>query len=282
VSFKYDPFGRRIQKSGITGITNYLYDGAEIVETVDSSATVVAAYTDGANIDEPLAMLNGNATRYYQQDGLGSVTSLSDPLGSITETLRYDAYGSSSQISYSLSLYGFTGREWDRDIDLVFSRTRYLDPTIGRFISPDPIAFFGGENFFRYVGNNPINFVDPTGLAPNVTPFQWRYCNGAELASCRSSCAAKGQLFESCRVIQLFRIGPRGLSVGPEWIDGQMSCSCVDRNACPKAHPSEVRSNPHALEQLKDLAIIFGIGGALTVQPELLPLVPALAPKFAH
>ena len=44
-------------------------------------------------------------------------------------------------------------------------RARYYDPVIGRFISEDPIHFAGGDvNLYAYVGNNPINFVDPNGL----------------------------------------------------------------------------------------------------------------------
>jgi len=56
-TFKYDPFGRRIQKSGPLGTTNYLYAGANIVEEVDAGGAVLAGYTFGPNIDEPLAEL---------------------------------------------------------------------------------------------------------------------------------------------------------------------------------------------------------------------------------
>jgi YD repeat-containing protein len=47
VAFKYDPFGRRIQKSGPLGTTNYLYDGdwANVIEEVDGTGSVVARYT---------------------------------------------------------------------------------------------------------------------------------------------------------------------------------------------------------------------------------------------
>ena len=46
-----------------------------------------------------------------------------------------------------------------------YYRARYYDPKIGRFISEDPIRFRGGINFYRYVKNNPVNLVDPSGLA---------------------------------------------------------------------------------------------------------------------
>ena len=64
-----------------------------------------------------------------------------------------------------------TGREWDKETGLYYYRTRYYDPMEGRFISKDPLGFKGGDvNLFAYVGNQPINFVDPYGLwrSPSV------------------------------------------------------------------------------------------------------------------
>src|SRR5208283_3839169 len=43
-------------------------------------------------------------------------------------------------------------------------RARYYDPTIGRFLSEDPIGFQGGINVYRYVRNNPLLLIDPMGL----------------------------------------------------------------------------------------------------------------------
>ena len=48
---------------------------------------------------------------------------------------------------------------------LPYYRARYYDPSIGRFISEDPITFAGsGTNFYEYVANNPANWTDPTGM----------------------------------------------------------------------------------------------------------------------
>jgi hypothetical protein len=47
----------------------------------------------------------------------------------------------------------------------MYYRARYYDPGVGRFISEDPIGFDGGDtNLYRYVGNSPLNFIDPFGL----------------------------------------------------------------------------------------------------------------------
>src|SRR5881296_2945304 len=77
VSFKYDPFGRRIYKSSSSGTSVYAYDGDNLVEETNSSGAAVARYSQTQNIDEPLAMLRSGATSYFHADGLGSITSLS-------------------------------------------------------------------------------------------------------------------------------------------------------------------------------------------------------------
>ena len=52
-----------------------------------------------------------------------------------------------------------------------YYRARYYDPKLGRFLSEDPIRWFGGINLYPYVDNNPTNFVDPTGLLKGPDPF---------------------------------------------------------------------------------------------------------------
>ena len=107
-------------------------------------------------------------TYYYHRDHQNSILSLTDREGKIVESYSYDPYGSiihSTKTVKTYNPYGYTGRERDTD-DLYYYRARYYDPTIGRFITPDPIGFLGGDtNFYRYVGNDPVNFNDPSGLS---------------------------------------------------------------------------------------------------------------------
>ena len=60
-TFRYDPFGRRIQKSGPLGTTNFLYDNANLLEEVDNAGNVLSRYTFGG-LDQPLSQLAGWAT----------------------------------------------------------------------------------------------------------------------------------------------------------------------------------------------------------------------------
>ena len=93
VSFKYDPFGRRIYKSSSAGTSIYAYDRSNIIEETDSSGAAVARYVQSGLIDEPLAMLRSSSTSYYEADGLGSVTSLSNAAGTLAQTYTFDSFG---------------------------------------------------------------------------------------------------------------------------------------------------------------------------------------------
>jgi len=167
-TFKYDPFGRRIQKSGPLGTTNYLYDGPNLLEEVDNSGNVLARYTQGPRIDQPLSELRGGTTSYYQQDALSSVTSLSNGAGALANSYTYDSYGTLTASSGTLTNpLQYTGREFDQETGIYFYRARYYDATAGRFANEDPMSFAAGVNFYAYVGNTPINLTDSRGLAPD-------------------------------------------------------------------------------------------------------------------
>jgi len=100
----------------------------------------VARYSQGLNIDEPLAMLRSGATSYYHADGLGSVTSLSSAAGSIANTYTYDSFGKLTNSTGSLvNPFRYTARESDTETGLYYYRGRYYDRSIGRFVNEDPI-----------------------------------------------------------------------------------------------------------------------------------------------
>ncbi len=168
-SFKYDPWGRRIYKSSSSGTSVYAYDIDNLIEETNAAGTVVARYAENFNIDEPLAMLRSSATSYYHADGLGSVTSLSNAAGALTQTYALDSFGNQTASTGSLTnSFRYTGRELDTETNLYYMRARYFDAVTGRFLSEDPIRFSGGLEFYAYALNSPNNFADPTGLKTQV------------------------------------------------------------------------------------------------------------------
>lgn len=170
--YKYDPFGRRIEKKVInaTGAitTNYVYDGQNIIFEYDNETGLEKSrYIHGPKVDEPLAMVRGdtNTHHYYHADGLGSIIAITDKDQQVVETYTYSAFGVVKGEGNGIrNPYRFAGREWDAEAGLYYYRARYYDPKTGRFISKDPIGFAGGINLYAYVGNNPINRIDPFGL----------------------------------------------------------------------------------------------------------------------
>jgi RHS repeat-associated protein len=164
-TFRYDPWGRRVQKSGPLGTTNYLYDAFRVIQEADGSGNVAAGYTQGPAIDEPFAESRTGTVSYYHADGLGSITSLTNSSGAIAATYTYDGFGKLAASTGSRpNPFQFTARESDSETGLDYYRARYFDPNVGRFVSEDPSGTSGGLNLYEYVLNNPINLYDPTGL----------------------------------------------------------------------------------------------------------------------
>lgn len=168
-TFKYDPFGRRVQKSGPLGTTNYLYNGMDTKanpgEELDNGGNILARYAESDFVDEPLAEVRSTNISYYEADTLGSITSLTNPGASLTNSYIYDGFGNLTTTSgTSTNPLQFTGRDADPETSLYYYRARYYSSPIGRFISEDPVQFGGGSDFFAYVRNNPVNFKDPSGL----------------------------------------------------------------------------------------------------------------------
>jgi len=156
--------------------TVYLYDGPNLLEEVDSSENVLARYTQGKGIDEPLAELRSGTTSYYQADGLESVTSLTNSVGALANTYTYDSFGKLTGSTGTLTNpFQYTGREFDPETGIYEYRARYYDQSIGRFISEDTKGFDAGVNFYAYVKNNSPNFNDPSG---KQSPAYSRTCIG--------------------------------------------------------------------------------------------------------
>jgi RHS repeat-associated protein len=169
VTFKYDPFGRRIQKSSPSGTTNHLYDGLTAVEEVDGAGNKLARYVQGMGMDEPFAETRLGTTVFYEQDALGSVTTLTGPTGAVSSTYTYDSFGNLAMSTGSLTNpFQYTGRDYDPETGLRYYRARYYDSQGGRFINEDPIRFGGGVNFYDYVQNNPADSTDPSGARTRV------------------------------------------------------------------------------------------------------------------
>ncbi|MBI4379503.1 MAG: hypothetical protein HY578_10450, partial [Nitrospinae bacterium] len=173
--------------------TYYLYDNEDIIKEYNHKGKVTARYVHGLGIDEPLAIEQKGKVYYYHADGLGSVTTLTDSRGKVVQRYDYDSFGNLKRHGHKVKQpYTYTGREWDKETKLYYYRARYYDANIGRFISVDPItrgiSHINATSYkqsikrfpldkpiklhqFIYVGNNPVNFIDPWGLWTYATEY---------------------------------------------------------------------------------------------------------------
>ena len=174
-NYRYDGLGRRIEKDTGGAITRFVYDAEDIQLEFDGTNALLARYTHGPGIDEPLIMerdldvsgsFEDSEKFSYQADGLGSVTELTDLNGVVARAYVYDSFGQIVSETGALeNPYTYTGREFDAETGLYFYRARYYDAATGRFLAEDSVGFSGGDlNLFAYVGNNPLTFSDPIGL----------------------------------------------------------------------------------------------------------------------
>ncbi len=180
ITYKYDPFGRRIEKKfeqvvdsvTETETTTYVYDNEDIVLEIftTDSGTEKTWYTHGLGIDEPLALerqIDGGATNFYfyHQDGLGSITHITDAAKGVVQSYEYESYGRPTASADFRNTYTWQGREYEWETETYYFRNRTYDFMDGNFTSRDPLGYLADDiNLYRMVSGNVTNKTDPFGL----------------------------------------------------------------------------------------------------------------------
>jgi RHS repeat-associated protein len=150
---------------------------------LNAAEVVQATFVYGLGLDEPLTMQRSSQTSWYLRDPIGTVTALTDALGAVAESYRYDAFGelamfdaSGSPIAASAlqNPFLFAGRELDGETGVYHYRARAYSPVLGRFLQRDPFGQLPDVNVYRYVGNHPLDMIDPYGLFEERTHWtEW-------------------------------------------------------------------------------------------------------------
>lgn len=120
--------------------------------------------------DHPLALLRQGKVYYLHTDHLGTPRAVTDSQGEVLWRWDSDPFGATlpdqdpdgDGIPFIFNLR-FPGQYYDQETGLHYNYFRYYDPSTGRYLTSDPIGLAGGLNTYAYVGENPINFIDPTG-----------------------------------------------------------------------------------------------------------------------
>jgi RHS repeat-associated protein len=107
---------------------------------------------------------------FYHSDGVGNVTALAVPNGNdiaLAGSYRYDPFGRLIGTPTGLAARNtqrFSSKDWHNPSGFYYFGYRFYDPATQRWLNRDPIGEDGGVNLYGYVGNNPINQIDPLGL----------------------------------------------------------------------------------------------------------------------
>ena len=169
IAYIHDPLGRRIGKK-VNGVVTekYLWQGlTRLLAVYDGSNNLLMRfeYADGRM---PAAMTKQGSTYYLTYDQVGSLRVVADAAGNVVKRIDYDSFGNiinDTDPSFTIP-FGFAGGLYDPDIGLIRFGFRDYDPDIGRWTAKDPILFGGGDtDLYGYCLNDPINWVDPCGLA---------------------------------------------------------------------------------------------------------------------
>ncbi|GIX17134.1 MAG: hypothetical protein KatS3mg119_1320 [Rhodothalassiaceae bacterium] len=176
LTLRYDALGRleRLIESGQD--TRFLYDGAQVIAELDAaSGAVKRRYVPGPGTNEVVAWYEGAGVgerRFIHQDERGSVVAVANGAGAAIATFRYGPWGESSDTApgsgagTGFSRFGYTGAIRLPGTDLLHMRARVHATALARFLEPDPVGFASGQlNLYAYVGGDPINAIDPSGLA---------------------------------------------------------------------------------------------------------------------
>jgi RHS repeat-associated protein len=175
--YRYDPFGRRIDKTTGDIRTKFVWDedtlagdSQESARTKDEPPPVrVREWVHGPETFEPLMLVSsdvqGVTALQNHNEPNGCPTRLTDAAGNLKWAVRYTAWGEATDVhgGFFLNPIRLQGQYFDSETGFHYNRYRYFCPEIGQFVSPDPLGIAEGENDYA-IGPNTLMWADPLGL----------------------------------------------------------------------------------------------------------------------
>ncbi len=183
-TYEWDAADRMVARTSWTNRSEFTYDGmSRCVRIVEKTNGVVASDkrfvwcgmdrceqrdSTGGTVTKRFfgegEQING-ANYYFTVDHLGSIREMADTSGAVRARYEYDPYGRRTKLAGDLEAdFGFTGHYFHQMTGLYLTPFRPYNPEVARWLSRDPVGEQQRGGLYTYVGNNPINKLDPLGL----------------------------------------------------------------------------------------------------------------------
>jgi RHS repeat-associated protein len=168
-TYAYNGDGLRMSKT-VSGVTTpFTWDVAEGPPLLLYDGSTSYIYGQAG---QPLEQISSSGTAlYFHQDQLGSTRLLTDQSGIVQASYTYDTYGNlTGKTGTATTPLLYSGGYTDTESGFEYLRARYYDAATGQFLSRDPVAAKTGQPY-SYVGDNPLNATDPSGLYEYYTTW---------------------------------------------------------------------------------------------------------------